>query len=133
MDASTTTMPRFAILTHDHPSLHWDFLLEQGESCLTWRLLKEPDSPGEIPAEAIADHRLMYLDYEGPVSGDRGTVTQWDAGTLEWLSPTEPPASNVGHCEVRLTGHRFSGTARLGRCENEALAWTFVLATHGAS
>ena len=27
----------------------------------------------------------MCLDYEGPVSGDRGTVTQGDAGTFEWL------------------------------------------------
>ena len=23
-------MPRFAVLTHDHPFLHWDFLLEDG-------------------------------------------------------------------------------------------------------
>ena len=126
-------MPRFAILTHDHPSLHWDFLLEQGDSCRTWRLLKSPDSPGEIPAEAIADHRLMYLDYEGPVSGNRGAVTQWDAGTFEWLSPTEPPGSDVDHCEVRLTGQRFRGIARLGQSEHGALAWTFVTVAHGDS
>ena len=123
-------MPRFAILTHDHPSLHWDFLLEQGESCLTWRLLKAPDSTGSIPAEAITDHRLMYLDYEGPVSGNRGTVTQWDAGTFEWLTPPEPPVSDDDHCEVRLSSQRFSGIARLGRCEDGALAWKFVINAH---
>ena len=112
-------MPRFAILTHDHPSLHWDFLLEQGESCLTWRLLKAPDTLGDIPPEAIADHRLMYLDYEGPVSGDRGTVTRWDAGAFEWLH------LNDASCTVRLEGRRLSGVAQLVRSLDGDLAWTF--------
>ncbi|MEK6259975.1 MAG: DNA polymerase ligase N-terminal domain-containing protein [Planctomycetota bacterium] len=100
-------MPRFAVLLHDHPFLHWDFLLERGESCQTWRLQKAPDTTGDIPAVAIADHRLMYLDYEGPVSGDRGTVTQWDAGTFEWLLN--------GHelVEVRLTGRKLTGIAQI--------------------
>ncbi len=77
---------RFAILTHDHPFPHWDLLLEAGSFCRTWRLLSAPDAPGMIAAEAIADHRRAYLDYEGPVSGGRGSVTQWDAGDLVWLS-----------------------------------------------
>lgn len=112
-------MPRFAVLLHDHPSLHWDFLLEQGESCRTWRLLKAPDAVGDIPAEAIADHRLMYLDYEGPVSGDRGTVTQWDAGTFEWL------VNGDDLVEVRLTGRSLIGVARLRR-EGDS-SWTLQL------
>lgn len=126
-------MPRFAILTHDHPSLHWDFLLEQGESCLTWRLLKSPDSLGEIPAEAIADHRLLYLDYEGPVSGNRGTVKRWDAGTFEWLSPIELLASNFAHCEVSLSGQRFSGTARINVRDEGVCVCTFVADVPGNS
>ena len=100
-------MPRFAVLTHDHPVLHWDFLLEQGGSCRTWRLSKSPDTPGDIPAEALADHRPMYLDYEGPVSGDRGTVSQWDAGMFEWL------VSGDHLVEVRLSGRKLNGIARL--------------------
>jgi len=100
-------MPRFAILTHDHPTLHWDFLLENGAACRTWRLIKAPDTPGEIPAEAIADHRLLYLDYEGPISGDRGTVTQWDAGTFDWLS------NDGDRVEVQLAGQRLTGLTRL--------------------
>lgn len=112
-------MPRFAILCHDHPFLHWDFLLEQGESCRTWRLFDPPDSPGDIPAEAIADHRLMYLDYEGPVSGHRGTVTRWDAGTFEWIV-------NGGEVvEVRLAGHKWTDLARLVRTGDAA--WVFSL------
>ncbi len=27
---------RFAILNHDHPFLHWDLLLEDGDRCRTW-------------------------------------------------------------------------------------------------
>lgn len=107
MKASQTTMPRFAVLAHDHPFLHWDFLLEQGESCRTWRLMQSPDTPGDIPAEALADHRPMYLDYEGPVSGDRGTVTQWDAGTFEWV------VDRVDVVKVRLQGHRLNGVAQV--------------------
>ncbi len=106
MTVLKTTMPRFAVLIHDHPTLHWDFLLERDGSCRTWRLTKAPDTPGDIRTEAIADHRLMYLDYEGPVSGDRGTVTQWDAGTFEWL------IEDGNHLEVRLTGRRLTGNAR---------------------
>ena len=119
MKAAETIMPRFAILTHDHPSLHWDFLLEQGESCRTWRLMKSPDTPGDIPAEGLADHRLMYLDYEGPVSGDRGTVTRWDAGTFEWL------ANGDELVEVRLTGRKLIGLARLQREDDSC--WTLRL------
>ena len=109
-------MPRFAILTHDHPSLHWDLLLENGSSCRTWRLRKAPDTPGDIPAEAIADHRLMYLDYEGPVSGERGTVTQWDAGTFEWL------VNGDDLVKVRLTGRKLTGLARLQQDDDSS--WT---------
>ena len=114
MNQPKLAMPRFAILTHDHPTLHWDLLLENGSSCRTWRLLKAPDTPGDISAEAIADHRLMYLDYEGPVSGDRGTVTQWDAGTFEWI------VDRTDVVEVRLTGCKLNGLAQI-----EGAAWRF--------
>src|SRR4051794_31329065 len=75
-------MPRFVILEHDHPGLHWDLMLETGPVLRTWRLAQPPLTPGQrIAATALGDHRPMYLDYEGPVSGDRGTVKRWDAGT----------------------------------------------------
>ena len=82
-------MPRFVILTHDHPYLHWDLLLEQEESLKSWRILKEPDSQTSLEVEPLPDHRMMYLDYEGSVSGNRGTVSQWDKGEFEWISKEE--------------------------------------------
>lgn len=71
---------RFVILTHDHPFVHWDLMLEAEGTLRTWRLLAEPAPDRIIDAEALPDHRLYYLDYEGPVSQGRGTVTRWDAG-----------------------------------------------------
>ena len=103
-------MLRFAILTHDYPTQHWDFLLENGEKCRTWRLPNAPDAMlCEMTAEEIADHRLLYLDYEGPISGQRGSVTRWDAGTFEWLT------NEADQCLVHLEGQRWHGRVQLVR------------------
>ncbi len=77
---------RFVILEHDHPFLHWDLLLEEECSARTWRLLRKPCLGESIAAEPLPDHRLMYLDYEGVVSGDRGSVKRFLAGTYERMS-----------------------------------------------
>ena len=52
--------------------MHWDLMLDTGETLRTWRL--EPALPGVIRAEPLGNHRRAYLDYEGPVSGNRGSV-----------------------------------------------------------
>ncbi|MCY2966352.1 MAG: hypothetical protein NT069_22425 [Planctomycetota bacterium] len=82
-------MPQFVVLRHDWPDLHWDLMLENGATLRTWRLSRPPDLVGPIEVRAIADHRLAYLTYEGPVSGNRGTVTRHLAGTYE-LRRDEP-------------------------------------------
>jgi len=71
---------RFVILEHDHPFLHWDFLLQQDKVLQAWRLLQPVRCGNWIPAERLPDHRLLYLDYEGPVSNDRGTVRRISSG-----------------------------------------------------
>ncbi|WP_439626513.1 DNA polymerase ligase N-terminal domain-containing protein [Gemmata sp.] len=96
-------MPRFVILAHDWPTPHWDLLLEAGPVLRAWRLLAEPAAGRAVPAEPNADHRLHYLDYEGPVTGGRGTVTRWDAGTFDWLADTPD------RVEVELRGARLTG------------------------
>jgi len=98
-------MPRFVILEHDWPTLHWDFLLEAGPVLRAWRLLAEPAPGTPSPAEPNADHRLLYLDYEGPVSGNRGTVKRWDAGTFDWIADTRE------RVEIVLRGARLKGGA----------------------
>ena len=98
-------MPQFVILTHDHPFLHWDFMLEDGEVLRTWRLLSEPNSSGEIPAERLPNHRKHYLDYEGPVSNNRGTVWRWDWGVYTLIQETQAKII------VQLEGQKLNGPA----------------------
>lgn len=95
-------MPRFVILEHDWPTLHWDFLLEAGAVLRAWRLLAEPQSANAVPAEANFDHRLLYLDYEGPLSNNRGSVRRWDAGTFDWIMDGE-------RIVVELHGAKLTG------------------------
>jgi hypothetical protein len=83
------------ILEHDHPFRHWDLLLEAGDVALTWRLLRPPLPDEPIAAERLPDHRLQYLDYEGPVSGDRGAVKRIAWGTYESTDSHIPDADEL--------------------------------------
>ncbi len=98
---------RFVILQHDFPFLHWDFLLEQQPAAVTWRLLACPALNLAIPAQRIADHRLWYLDYEGPVDGNRGIVTRVQNGHFRVL------LQSPSMLEIQLLETDFASTARL--------------------
>jgi hypothetical protein len=98
---------RFVILQHDHPYLHWDFLLEEEASARTWRLLRKPCSHEPIAAEPLSAHRLIYLDYEGPVTGDRGRVARVFSGFYEQIF------SDPMTLELRLSGNSPGATVRI--------------------
>ena len=100
-------MPRFVILEHDHPALHWDLMLECGDVLKTWRLAAVPTSAGAIRAEPVPDHRRLYLDYEGPVSGNRGQVKRWDWGDYRW--ETAGGFDSEGPRTLILNGTRLRG------------------------
>jgi hypothetical protein len=100
-------MPRFVVLTHDHPFLHWDLMLEAADGLRTWRLHRPPDSLGDIPAEPLPTHRAAYLDYEGPVSRNRGTVHRWDAGTFQLVRDDGEAVT------IQLAGQRLHGELRI--------------------
>lgn len=81
------------MLRHDLPgdggSWHVDWMLarepEAISTLLSFRLrrpLHELLEGEAVHAEHIHDHRPAYLSYEGPISGNRGTVTQIAAGEL---------------------------------------------------
>jgi len=113
-------MPRFTVLEHDHPVRHWDLLLEQEGVLLSWRLSAPPAPDSVVDAAPTFDHRLRYLDYEGPVSGGRGRVTRWDGGTFEWTERSPDRA------EVRLAGGRLRGLLSLERRAGAAWAVRFT-------
>lgn len=79
-------MHRFVVLRHEPGAasdrkLHWDLMLEDDSGLRTWALDSEPRSGASIDATELPEHRKDYLDYEGPVSNDRGFVTRVDHGT----------------------------------------------------
>ena len=118
-------MRQFVILRHDHPQLHWDLMLEEEGVLKTWRLNEPPaidpaseDSSIDLVAEALPDHRLVYLDYEGPVSGDRGEVLQWDRGTYSLLERSDDSIVAL------LTGEELAGRVTLKKTEQEN-QWSF--------
>lgn len=73
---------RFVVLEHVRNGVHWDFFLDvDPDALLKCWAIDAPPRPGvDLPARALPDHRRLYLDYEGPVSGGRGTVRRWDEG-----------------------------------------------------
>ena len=111
---------RFVILHHSHADgEHWDLMIEQGDALLTWQLLKEPIGRSSLPiaAKRIGDHRKAYLDYEGPISRDRGHVRRIDAGIVEFEESTPD-------CYIfSMAGSRLSGRFTLLASGDE---WTLA-------
>lgn len=86
-------------------------MLEADGVLETWRLARPPESSdGAIEATALADHRLIYLEYEGPVSGNRGSVKRWDLGVFD-----EGPDSTPDVRNFMLQGSRVRAQVRLER------------------
>ena len=81
---------RFVILYHQSPTeKHWDVMLETDTVLTTWSI--PPQSLMGLsfacPAIRLPDHRKHYLDYEGEITGNRGTVSRIDIGTYQQFSP----------------------------------------------
>ncbi len=76
-------MPRFVLLEHVWNGVHWDFMLEHGEVLRTWAIDSPIVAGQDLPARALPDHRRIYLEYEGEISGNRG---QCPEGRLRDLS-----------------------------------------------
>ncbi|WP_417382592.1 DNA polymerase ligase N-terminal domain-containing protein [Gimesia sp.] len=113
-------MQQYVILHHDHPQVHWDLMLEEDGVLKTWRLPVPPEiDPAsdetslDLTAESLPDHRLVYLEYEGPVSGERGTVTRWDRGSFTLLEKKE------GLYVALLTGEELAGRVTLKKTDQE--------------
>lgn len=78
-----------------------------------------------MPARSLADHRLIYLDYEGDVSANRGSVRRWDQGTYQTVVWTPD------QIQVVLNGTQLVGGAELRRSETGEIdrgwAWSLRL------
>ena len=113
-------MSKFVLLTHDHPHWHWDLMLESDGILRTWRLDSDPLIVGRIAATPLPDHRLLYLDYEGPVSNQRGHVLRWDRGEYEIVREDDKAL------EIALRGARLQGRAQLTTASDGAVWFQFT-------
>ena len=98
---------RYAIHLHITDPAHYDFMFEKDGVLVTWRVstdgMEEMLEGQTVSAERIKDHGIRYLDYEGPISCDRGRIELFDSGEYE-----SDPASNP--IKLRLAGSRLNGT-----------------------
>lgn len=109
-------MPRTVLLRHDlphdhphdHPagSHHFDWLFEPADTpitpatptsadpnarvLITFRLATPPHKAlgATLAATRLPPHRRLYLDYEGPISGNRGRVQRVASGHADILADT---------------------------------------------
>lgn len=114
-------MARFVLLEHRWNGVHWDFMLESGPALRTWAIDAPVVAGVDLPARALADHRLAYLDYEGAVSAGRGTVQRIAQGVYV------PLIWSDDRVRVSLNGTQLVGVAELRRSEDRPLAWVFRL------
>ena len=100
---------RFVLLEHLWCGIHWDLMLEHEGRLTTWAIDAPIVSGKRLPARSLAPHRLHYLDYEGPISNERGEVRRIDCGTYATLVWAE------GCVVVHLDGDQLKGQAMFSR------------------
>ncbi|MHC4443890.1 MAG: DNA polymerase ligase N-terminal domain-containing protein [Planctomycetota bacterium] len=115
---------QFVILRHEGwDSLHWDLMFDMGDVLATWQFPANPCPVGAgevkypLRVSRLPDHRRAYLDYEGPLSGDRGMVRRVDGGryTLEERSSAV--------WTVRMAGRLLSGRYQLTLVAGADAVW----------
>ncbi len=86
-------MNRWVLLEHKVYSensldIHYDFLVENGIDCLTWKLLKLPFlNQASIEISKQPNHRLVWLSrIEHELSNNRGFVKRIDHGIFKSVS-----------------------------------------------
>ncbi|MFG0245547.1 MAG: hypothetical protein ACF8MF_05785 [Phycisphaerales bacterium JB052] len=85
-------MAQTVVLLHTQPGKpdHYDWLIDQPQlekehRLLTFRVAARPDQHRTFIAEKAANHRAIYLHYQGPLTQDRGEVTRVACGTIDDL------------------------------------------------
>ncbi len=100
-------------VVHEHQKrdepVHWDLMLEYGETLKTFRLNCAPGDVANRPCLAmpIPDHDTRFLTYEGPVQKGLGQVKQVDHGTYQSIHMTQHAwtvslKGRVLHARVKL-------------------------------
>ena len=85
-------MNRWTLLKHEKINnkildIHYDFLLENGKDCKTWKLLIFPELDGaSVDIFEHSNHRLIWLTIESKLlTENRGYVQRIDNGIFKTL------------------------------------------------
>ena len=105
-------MNKWVLLEHkvyssNSSDIHYDFLVENGIDCLTWKFLKLPLlNQSSIEIFKQPNHRLVWLSrIEHELSGNRGFVKRIDHGIFKDVSDK----LDSEHCRYILDGKLLDG------------------------
>lgn len=133
-------MAQSVVLRHDLPdgSHHFDWLLEPTPGAaflIAFRVGVDPSRAllgapepalAGFDGERLPDHRRLYLDYEGDLSGGRGRVARVARGGLEWTERGQDAIRGVA--EFGGTPIEFQGAPVPGSAPGDTPArWRFRL------
>lgn len=95
-------MRTMVLLRHELPdgAFHFDWLIDAGagRDLIAFRVLERFDRGEVVEFEAVRleDHRRLYLEYEGPISRNRGEVTRVGRGSIAVLAEEDGRLRVVG-------------------------------------
>jgi hypothetical protein len=121
LDRPNSNKLRFSILRHDldDGSFHFDWMFEShsGSALRTWSVPEGVDPCREFRGlcRRLADHRPIYLAYQGPLSGQRGTVKRIDQGEFCLRANSEE------NWQALLDGERMRGSVEFTAQGNDWL------------
>lgn len=106
---------RYVILRHITSHDHYDFMFEKESFLITFSmesyLIDDFFQGKEVAIHQIADHRLLYLDYEGPINGNRGSVVRVDSGHYFELHHKKATV------EYSIEGTKLAGTLEINNID----------------
>ncbi len=132
MPSLRTDFRRTVQLLHELPdgTSHVDWMIARDragrEPLISFRLQRRIDElkPGQrMVAERITDHRPAYLDYEGPVSDERGSVRRLAWGTVVSEHCQQSAWNLEIHWQDRGNGMSIRQRLRLEPLEGGRTAW----------
>lgn len=119
LSESADASGRYVVLFHDWGKVpgaappgrgdHFDWMFEADTGLRTWATDERLslDEAATAAAIELPLHRAAYLEYEGPISGNRGSVRRMERGTFRVLLESadrfeiEVEGDRVGHLLVR--------------------------------
>ena len=109
-------MDKWVLLEHEvyndkSKDIHYDFLVENGIDCLTWKFLKLPLlNQASIEISKHPNHRLVWLSrIEHELSDNRGFVKRIDHGIFKSVSDK----SDSEYYRFILDGELLSGLVEI--------------------